>query len=73
MVTGAASAISQSCETYIGKLMQDGKLKIAQPLLREGVIVSRSVGKWKEIPFNETKEVQIGYYHILARDMSEAI
>lgn len=63
----------KSCETYIGKLMQDGKLKIAQPLLREGIIISRSNGQWKEIPFNETKEVQVGYYHILARDMSEAI
>lgn len=63
----------ESCENYIGKLMKDGKLKIAQPLLREGVIVSGSKGTWKEIPFNETREVQVGYYHILAKDMSEAI
>jgi hypothetical protein len=63
----------KSCENYIGKLMMDGKLKIAQPLIREGVIVSRSNGTWKEIPFNETKEVQVGYYHILAKDMNEAI
>ena len=63
----------KSCENYIGKLMKDGKLKIARPLVREGVIVSGSKGKWKEIPFNETKEVQVGYYHILAKDMSEAI
>jgi hypothetical protein len=63
----------KSCERYIGKLMKEGKLKIAQPLLREGVIVSRSNGTWKEMPFNETKEVQVGYYHILAMDMNEAI
>jgi hypothetical protein len=37
------------------------------------VIVSGSKSKWKEIPYNEAKEVQVGYYHILAKDMSEAI
>lgn len=63
----------KSCEIYIDKLTKDGKLKTAQPLVREGVIISFSNGKWKEIPFNETKEVQVGYYHILAKDMNEAI
>ncbi len=63
----------KSCEGYIEKLIGDGKLKIAQPLVREGVIVSRSEGKWKERPFNENKEVQVGYYHILAKDLNEAI
>jgi hypothetical protein len=63
----------KSCESYIVKLKKDGKLKAAQPLEREGVIVSGSKGKWKEVPFNEAKEVQVGYYHILAKNMSEAI
>lgn len=63
----------KSCEHYIGKLEREGKLKTAQPLVREGVIVSGPKGKWKEIPFNETREVQVGYYHILAKDMNEAI
>jgi len=63
----------KSCENYIAKLKNDGKLKTAQPLEREGVIISSSNGKWKEIPFNENKEVQVGYYHIFARDMREAI
>jgi hypothetical protein len=63
----------KSCENYIGKLRKDGKLKTAQPLVREGIIISGSNGKWKESPFNETKEVQVGYYHILAKDMDEAI
>jgi hypothetical protein len=63
----------KSCETYIGNLKKDGRLKTARPLVREGVIVSGSNGKWKEIPFNEAKEVQVGYYHILANDMNEAI
>ena len=62
-----------SCENYIGRLKKDGKLKAAQPLVREGVIVSGTNGQWKVIPFNETKEVQVGYYHILAKDMNEAV
>ena len=63
----------KSCESYIEKLKKNGHLKIAQPLVREGVIVSGSDGKWMEIPFNETGEVQVGYYHIFAKDMDEAI
>lgn len=63
----------KSCEAYIGKLKQAGKPKNAQPLMREGVIVFGSQGAWKEIPFNENKEVQVGYYHIFALDLSEAI
>jgi hypothetical protein len=63
----------KKCETYIGNLTKEGKLKSAQPLVREGKIISGSKGAWKEIPFNESKEVQVGYYHILAKDMDEAI
>lgn len=37
----------KSCESYIGKLKKDGKLKAAQPLVREGVIVSGSKGNGK--------------------------
>ena len=63
----------KSCESYIGKLQKDGKLKIAQPLVREGSILSGSKEKWEAVPFNETTEVQVGYYHILAKDMDEAM
>jgi hypothetical protein len=45
----------------------------AQPLVREGRILSGKKGSWNDIPFNETKEVQVGYYYILAADMEEAI
>ena len=41
--------------------------------MREGKIVSGTAGSWKEASFNETGEVQVGYYHILARDVEEAI
>jgi hypothetical protein len=63
----------KKCEDYIGSLTQEGKLKSAQPLVREGKILSGSKGTWQEGPFNETKEVIVGYYHILAKDLNDAI
>jgi hypothetical protein len=63
----------KACETYIGSLERGGKLISAQPLEREGQILAGNKGTWKVIPFNEAREVQVGYYHILAEDMDEAI
>jgi hypothetical protein len=61
------------CKDYIGDLTKSGNLKSAQPLIREGKLLSRLKGSWKDVPFNEAKEVIVGYYHILAKDMDEAI
>ena len=58
---------------YIGKLMQEGRLKSAQPLEMEGTIITSSKGKLKDGPFNETKEVIAGYFLIEASDLYEAI
>jgi hypothetical protein len=63
----------KACQDYIGGLIKEGKLKSAQPLVREGKMISGSKGAWKDGPFNETKEVIVGYYHILANDLAEAI
>lgn len=63
----------KSCETYIGKLKNDGRLISAQPIVREGKIISKTNDDWIEVPFNETKEVIGGYYHILAENLDEAI
>src|SRR6185436_9582989 len=63
----------KKCESYIGNLKTENRLISAQPLLREGKIISGRSGAWKIIPFNETDEVQVGYYHILANDLDEAI
>jgi hypothetical protein len=63
----------KKCEDYIGSLTKEGKLKSAQPLIREGQMISGSKGKWKTGPFNETKEVIVGYYHILAENIEDAI
>ena len=45
----------------IDNLMKEGKLKSAQPLIREGRIISGSKGTWKGGPFNESKEGIVGY------------
>ena len=63
----------KKCEVYILNLKNQGKLISAQPLIREGKIISFKNGDWKEEPFNEKDEVQVGYYHILANDLNEAI
>jgi hypothetical protein len=63
----------KDCEVYIQKLMKNGNLKSAQPLVREGKMISGTAGAFKDGPYNETKEIIVGYYHILAKDMDEAI
>jgi hypothetical protein len=63
----------EKCMVYIDNLTKEGKLKSAQPMIREGTMVSGSKGNWKEGPFHEAKEVIVGYYHILANDLNDAI
>jgi hypothetical protein len=63
----------KKCEMYISNLTKAGKLKSAQPMVREGKMISGSKGAWKEGPFNEAKEVIVGYYHILAEDLNDAV
>jgi hypothetical protein len=63
----------KKCEEYIGCLKQGSKLISAQPMVREGKMISGTKGAWKESPFNEQQEVIVGYYHILAKDIEEAI
>ena len=58
---------------YIGGLMKNEKLNSAQPLEMEGTIISGSPGKFKDGPFNETKEVIAGYFLIAAKDIDEAV
>lgn len=63
----------KKCENYINNLTKEGKLKSAQPLTREGQIISGSKENWNAVPFNESKEVIVGYYHVLAQDLDDAI
>jgi len=63
----------QKVGNFIKDLVGQNKMKAAQPLEMEGRIVSFRNGKFLDGPFNETKEVISGYYHILAENMEEAI
>ena len=40
-------AFIKKCEVYIGQLTAEGKLIAAQPLVREGVVVSKNGSEWK--------------------------
>src|SRR4249919_3784798 len=65
-------AFIKKCEVYIARLKKEGKLIAAQPLLREGVFISKSNKNWSLLPVDPNKEVQVGYYHISAQNMAEA-
>jgi hypothetical protein len=58
---------------YIGTLMKEGKLKGAQPLDMGGTIVHGNKGVFKDGPYSESKEVIVGFFHILANDLREAM
>jgi hypothetical protein len=58
---------------YIGKLMKEGTLKSAQPLDTGSRLVTGSDGVIKDGPFNESKEVVAGYFHIVANDIQAAV
>lgn len=66
-------AFIKKCEIYIGILKSQNKLIAAQPLMLEGVIITRKNQEWNENDITIDKEVQVGYYHILANDINEAI
>jgi hypothetical protein len=63
----------KKCETYIGRFKSEGKLIAAQPIVREGFTISKNENGWRSIAVDPTKEVQVGYYHIKANDITEAI
>jgi len=61
------------CEVYIEKLTKQGNLVAAQPLKKEGKMITSAGGSWKESTFAEAEEIIVGYYHILANDLKAAI
>lgn len=63
----------QKIGNYIGDLMKNGKLKGAQPLDTDGKLIHGKKGVFRDGPYNESKEVIVGYFHILANDLNEAI
>src|ERR1700752_706420 len=63
----------KACESYIGELKQKGKLISAQPIVWDGIIISKHFDLWKEENLNISQEVIGGYYDILAKDLAEAL
>jgi hypothetical protein len=61
------------CETYIDGLRRDGRLQAAQPLLRNGAVLSRNNGDWNIALLNTNEEIQVGYYHVRVENLDEAI
>lgn len=66
-------AFIKQCEVYISRLKSEDKLIAAQPIIRSGFIISKDKNGWTTTAVDPTKEVQVGYYHIKANDMDEAI
>jgi hypothetical protein len=66
-------AFIKKCEVYIGILKSEDRLIAAQPIVREGVVISKVNNEWVEKDISTDKQVQVGYYHIRANDMDDAI
>ncbi len=63
----------KKCEDYIGILKKVNRLIAAQPIIREGRVISKQKGEWVETPINRKGEIQVGYYHIRAETIEDAI
>ncbi|MBS1530608.1 MAG: hypothetical protein JSU01_09895 [Bacteroidetes bacterium] len=63
----------KACEVYIEDLKKNGNLIKAQPLVREGAMISGTPGYWSEGNYTATTEVIVGYYHVLANDLQHAV
>lgn len=70
---GEHLAFVNACKAYINGLMDAGKLIAAQPLIREGCIISCTNGEWQEQAIPGSGVVQVGYYHIRACILAEAV
>ena len=66
-------AFIKKCEVCIGRLKSEDKLIAAQPIVREGVIISKNASDWTSVAVDPTKEVQVGYYHVRANNIDDAI
>lgn len=58
---------------FIGGLAEQGKMKSAQPLEAAGVTLSFSDGDFVDETYDGSQEGILGYYHLLAGDLNEAI
>ena len=58
---------------FIQGLVGSEKLKDAQPLEANGVIISNKNGNFTEQSIDEKEEIIVGYYLLIAKDIREAI
>jgi len=63
----------KKCEVYIEDLKSKNKLISAKPLIKDGVVIRKSNNQWNERDISADEELQVGYYHILANDIDEAV
>ena len=60
--------------TWFDRLVEEGKIKSARPLLHEGKIVAWKKGQTvAEGPFSESKEAIAGYFLLQIVDLDEAV
>ncbi len=70
---GKRSQFLKAIEDYIGRLKQSGNLIASQPMAREGIMLSGRQGSWTTEPLASTGNVQVGYYHVKANNLDEAV
>jgi hypothetical protein len=63
----------RQCERYIERIKKDKKFISAKPMEREGWLISGSGDAWKEESASMFFDAIVGYYHIYAQDMNDAI
>lgn len=63
----------KKCEVYIKDLQAKGRLIAAQPLARQGVVLTRDGNKWNEHALDVHTEVQVGYYLVRADNVAAAV
>lgn len=63
----------QKIGLYVTNLMENGRLKKAEPLELSGAVIHSNKGVFKDGPFVESKEVIVGYFQIMAENLDEAV
>jgi len=63
----------KECEAYIEKLKNNNQLISAQPIPRENLVISKSNGTWLMAQPDMENEIHVGYYHILAHTIDDAV
>ena len=63
----------RKCEAYIGGLQSRGRLRSAQPLVKEGAILSMGADGWNVRRLDVAGEIQTGFYFVRADNLQDAI